>query len=325
MRVLQLPDMFNSSEEFDAWFGNKLAAGGATAADVDAPGASSVLHAEQVLIITNRLHQVLRPFLLRRTKAVLKTELPSKTERAIACPMSEYQVAMLQLLREKGKAAQTGSVTGINNVVMGMRKVWPAGAACTRCLRVHCNTAQLQVACGIGQASKHKALCDCGGRAGVQRSAELKAARGGGGRGAAGSLRARLCAARRQDGCPHTHLAAPRARWCALPAFNASHNANGRSLERLPQVSICKSDRHVDARQCSSTSARMAAGGAGHKLLLFSTMTTQLDSCEEVLEWQGLRWERLDGTSKASERGALLHSFSTNPDVRAPPTHDRKR
>ena len=45
-------------------------------------------------------------------------------------------------------------------------------------------------------------------------------------------------------------------------------------------------------------------------------MTTQLDSCEEVLDWQGLRWERLDGTTKAADRGALLHSFSTDPNVR---------
>jgi hypothetical protein len=45
-------------------------------------------------------------------------------------------------------------------------------------------------------------------------------------------------------------------------------------------------------------------------------MTTMLDSVEEVLEWQGLKWERLDGTTKACARGALLRSFSTDPEVR---------
>ena len=80
----------------------------------------------QVLVITNRLHQVLRPFLLRRTKAVLEATLPRKAEHAIACPQSEYQAAMLKLLRAKGQAAAEaqGSVTGVNNVVMEMRKVW---------------------------------------------------------------------------------------------------------------------------------------------------------------------------------------------------------
>jgi helicase SWR1 len=119
---MQLPEMFGSAEEFDSWFGNKLARSG-VAADDSAPAASEVLHAEQVLVITNRLHQVLRPFLLRRTKDVLQAELPSKTEHSIACAMSPYQEAMLQLLKDKGKEAQQGSVQGINNVVMEMRKV----------------------------------------------------------------------------------------------------------------------------------------------------------------------------------------------------------
>jgi SNF2 family DNA or RNA helicase len=128
--MVQLPAMFNSAEEFDSWFGNKLACAGvaAAAADGDAaatPAASSLLHTEQVLVITNRLHQVLRPFLLRRTKDVLEAELPSKAEHAIACPTSSYQDAMLRLLRDKGKEAQAGAaggVQGINNVVMEMRK-----------------------------------------------------------------------------------------------------------------------------------------------------------------------------------------------------------
>ena len=55
---------------------------------------------------------------------------------------------------------------------------------------------------------------------------------------------------------------------------------------------------------------------AGHKVLLFSTMTSMLDGVEELLEWRGLRWERLDGATKASERGELLASFTSDPEVR---------
>jgi ATP-dependent helicase STH1/SNF2 len=50
----------------------------------------------------------------------------------------------------------------------------------------------------------------------------------------------------------------------------------------------------------------------GHKLLLFSTMTTMLDSVEEVLDWLGMQWERLDGATKASDRGTILSTFSTS-------------
>jgi ATP-dependent helicase STH1/SNF2 len=122
-----LPDMFSSAEEFDSWFGNKLEQAGTA---VEGQCTSDVLRAEQVLIITNRLHQVLRPFLLRRTKDVLETALPAKIERSIACPTSEYQLAMLQLLKDKGKEATTGSVQGVNNVIMEMRKV-RTGSSCS--------------------------------------------------------------------------------------------------------------------------------------------------------------------------------------------------
>jgi SNF2 family DNA or RNA helicase len=87
---------------------------------------------------------VLRPFLLRRTKDVLEATLPSKTEVSIACPMSAYQEAMLQLLKTKGKEVQKGSVQGINNVVMEMRKVCQLfQAVCHIQLKLHIQFVQL--------------------------------------------------------------------------------------------------------------------------------------------------------------------------------------
>lgn len=50
---------------------------------------------------------------------------------------------------------------------------------------------------------------------------------------------------------------------------------------------------------------------SGHRVLIFSTMTMLLDSVEEVLEWAGLEYLRLDGTTKSTERGELIHDFST--------------
>jgi hypothetical protein len=44
-------------------------------------------------------------------------------------------------------------------------------------------------------------------------------------------------------------------------------------------------------------------------------MTTMLDSVEEVLEWLGMTWERLDGSTKASERGTILSKYSSSVDV----------
>ena len=43
---------------------------------------SAMLNEEECLLVTNRLHQVLRPFMLRRLKESVATELPPKVSSA---------------------------------------------------------------------------------------------------------------------------------------------------------------------------------------------------------------------------------------------------
>ena len=43
---------------------------------------------EEKLLIINRLHQILRPFLLRRLKVEVATELPQKVEMVIKVELS---------------------------------------------------------------------------------------------------------------------------------------------------------------------------------------------------------------------------------------------
>ena len=294
-----LPDMFGSAEEFDAWFGSRLAAGGV---DVDGGcgGASEVLRQEQVLIVTNRLHQVLRPFLLRRTKAILAAALPPKIERAVACPASAYQAAMLALLRAKGAAVAHGGggggVQGVNNVIMEMRKVrgpralqFSRPGVCsergvTRAL------AWLQVCNDPVTSRLHvpgadEALADHCTPASVQLGGKMAALT---------TILRRLVPA----GAPPSP-----------PALRA------RAHLCKPLESVLT--RASGGRVCSQ-GVKVNPSGAGHKLLLFSTMTTQLDSAEEVLEWLGVRFERLDGNTRACDRAAALAAFSSSPDVRTP-------
>ena len=56
-----MPSLFGSSEDFQCWFG------------VDCQ-----LEEEEVLLVTSRLHQILRPFMLRRLKESVASELPAK-------------------------------------------------------------------------------------------------------------------------------------------------------------------------------------------------------------------------------------------------------
>lgn len=68
-----LPDVFSSSEDFDAWFNLK---------------GQGEENAQEVI---TKLHRVLRPFLLRRIKAEVAQGLPPKKEVKIFVGMSKMQ------------------------------------------------------------------------------------------------------------------------------------------------------------------------------------------------------------------------------------------
>eukprot|EP00898_Chlorokybus_atmophyticus_P002760 jgi/Chlat1/3485/Chrsp23S03787 len=49
---------------------------------------------------------------------------------------------------------------------------------------------------------------------------------------------------------------------------------------------------------------------AGHRVLLFSTMTRLLDILEEYLRWRGLQYRRIDGTTPLEAREAAIDDFN---------------
>ena len=82
---------------------------------------------EENLLIIQRLHQVLRPFLLRREKKDVEKELPQKIEKIIRCPLSAMQRTLYDQIQNKSKSLQTikGKVkrVSLTNTVMQLRKV----------------------------------------------------------------------------------------------------------------------------------------------------------------------------------------------------------
>lgn len=118
-----LPRIFNSCRTFEEWF--------------NAPFAGAVgdqqqqqrieLNEEETLLIIRRLHKVLRPFLLRRLKKDVESELPEKVECILKCPMSALQASLYASIRREGSAAVNNVMsTGIrklNNTIMQLRKI----------------------------------------------------------------------------------------------------------------------------------------------------------------------------------------------------------
>ena len=89
------------------------------------------LNEEETILIIRRLHKVLRPFLLRRLKKDVESQLPDKVEYIIKCEMSGLQRCLYNQMQEKGimvtegkgAAGQKGGHKQLLNTIMQLRKL----------------------------------------------------------------------------------------------------------------------------------------------------------------------------------------------------------
>lgn len=219
------PDLFDSADDFDAWFGGAMRRSGVDPASAATAGEDSdaeadaehaaLLTEEEVLIVTSRLHQVLRPFMLRRLKESVAGELPEKREVVLRCRPAPYQAALF--------AALEGQLEGV-----GAKRAVPNALMEARCICNHPLISRLHVPDGEAALPPHP-----------------------------------------------------------LP----------------PEVRLCAKTELLDR-------ILLKLKAAGHRVLIFSTMTKALDVLETALEWRGLTFARLDGSTSAERRGALVEAFN---------------
>ena len=89
-----LPKIFDSLESFDEWFNTPF---------VNTGGQDKIaLNEEETLLIIRRLHKVLRPFLLRRLKKDVESELPDKIEKIIKVKLSALQIKLYNQMKTHG-------------------------------------------------------------------------------------------------------------------------------------------------------------------------------------------------------------------------------
>ena len=122
-----LPAIFNSVETFDQWFNKPFAQFGGSATGDNANGDGNneeVVTTEERMLIIQRLHELLRPFMLRRIKADVLDQLPDKVEKVLKCDLSSWQKELYkQISYSVLKDGTKQSKRGLNNVVMQLRKV----------------------------------------------------------------------------------------------------------------------------------------------------------------------------------------------------------
>lgn len=127
-----LPSIFSSCDEFKKWFDKPFSKmhplTNKAIQQKTKEEAFFDLNEEEQLLIINRLHQVLRPFLLRRVKTEVEKELPPKSETLIKVELSSWQRIVYNGMKENGKLAidpnsgKTGTKS-LSNTLMQMRKI----------------------------------------------------------------------------------------------------------------------------------------------------------------------------------------------------------
>lgn len=120
-----LPAIFNSAETFDQWFNKPFSSFGKAASNENSDTSEELLSNEERMLIIHRLHELLRPFMLRRVKSEVLDQLPEKVEKVLRCELSSWQKELYKQISTKiiGEAQGKNFNRGLNNVVMQLRKV----------------------------------------------------------------------------------------------------------------------------------------------------------------------------------------------------------
>jgi hypothetical protein len=121
-----LPSIFNSVDTFDQWFNRPFAQFGSSNKDDDAD--NSGLTTEERMFIIHRLHELLRPFMLRRVKSEVLDQLPEKVEKILRCELSSWQKELYKQISRRAASDESNMNSGpqgrgLNNAVMQLRKV----------------------------------------------------------------------------------------------------------------------------------------------------------------------------------------------------------
>jgi SNF2 family DNA or RNA helicase len=108
-----MPNLFQSHAEFKSWFSNPL---------MEMVDEGDLI--DQSVI--SRLHDVLRPFILRRLKKDVEKNLPEKKEHIISCQLSRRQRRLYEEYISSSDTTtilDSGNLLGVINCLMQLRKV----------------------------------------------------------------------------------------------------------------------------------------------------------------------------------------------------------
>ena len=109
-----MPYIFKSRKEFSYWFSNPM---------------NNIIEgtANRNDDVIKRLHGIIRPFVLRRLKKEVETQMPGKFEHIVKCQLSRRQMTLYEEFLSRSSTRQAlkkgGNFMGMMNVLMQLRKV----------------------------------------------------------------------------------------------------------------------------------------------------------------------------------------------------------
>lgn len=127
-----MPYVFNSRKEFAYWFAdplNKAVENGNDGAMMNQLNQGGEAAAGGNAGIVSRLHTIIRPFILRRLKSEVATQLPNKYEYIMYCKMSKRQLYLYEEFISRNSmggskaAASSNSYISMMNILMQLRKI----------------------------------------------------------------------------------------------------------------------------------------------------------------------------------------------------------
>lgn len=117
------PEVFSSLGEFQSWFSFSEHVG---------QDQRKVLEAQRMEGLVSKLHSIISPYLLRREKKEVESDLPRKKEIVLYAQLAEEQRRLTQayldqtietVLQQQSQKGNGAPVTGLNNQLMQLRKV----------------------------------------------------------------------------------------------------------------------------------------------------------------------------------------------------------
>lgn len=277
--------MFGDLAEFESWFDFGSIVG---AENMD-QAARELAEKEKRNEIVTKLHHLLRPFIMRRVKQDVSLELPKKKEILLWAQMKPKQASFDQGLRERtlGPILQELSQKKCAAPPSADPAASPVVAPLSPLALSRCSPSPMRAAAGVDSRPPRPHAPPLAPANPLFRS--LRLSRSGAVKGKGASLNNILMQMRKN--CNHPDLIDGDASGDADYPPAAQLEAECGKLALLARLL-----------------ERLKRGG--HRTLLFSQMTKMLDIFESYFEERGVRYCRIDGSSKYEERRASIEEFN---------------